>query len=309
MFRKKAARFLAVASVALSLSACSGGGNSGGEKPAPPKAWASDAVKEARSISAELRRSDLGCRGYGVASAEDYAALGGGHFTLPEAVARCTSLKEDVEISVLADAPAAKSWVEERRKFLCAAAAEADVQVDGFPYVLLGRVVLQPDTDPVGREIADALGGKFGYARCERGSGGWDDAAVATVIRFSKAIDDAGFDCADFKLTDPDIAVYDFTTRGLPEPLAIGICTGSKLTEGVPVVLSITAFASSADRQSYITYQEQSDCALQSGVPIAKTVFVLVDTYLVETRVPAQAQGAATALGGEVVTNDACADG
>ena len=314
MRRSQRTQVLAAALAALSLTACSGGGKNATDESEPPtsaKPWATDAMQEARSLSAKLHRSHLGCKDFGEVSPADYVGYGGRNLTLPEAVARCTSLKEDVEISLLADAAAAKAWVEERRTFLCAKAADAGVLLPGFPYVLAGRGVLQPDSDPVGRKVADALAGTFDYARCSSGTGGWDDAAAATVIGFGKAIDDAGYDCANFELRDPDFTIDDFRRKGLPAPLAVGTCTGSKLTEGIQTVLSITAFSTSADRLTYITYQEKSDCALeaQSGIPVAKTVFVQVGTSLVETRWPPQAQGAAAAIGGLVVTNDTCAGG
>ena len=124
--------------------------------------WDPAALATANELAEKVRAAGLGCRDY---EPWDFAVLSGEYarkgLARPNAVASCTTkADEDLTFEVFADEAGMAAFLDRKRDMLCASARRQKIPYDGFPYVVGGTWIVEPDLKETAERLAPALGGR-----------------------------------------------------------------------------------------------------------------------------------------------------
>ena len=167
--RSRPTALLCVLRVGL-LAACGSGSSSKGATTTAVTArgWSPAGVATIAQVRARLSTAFPGsCRDYLLYDYKGYVTDDNAVLKtpVPAAVASCTVSKESLEISAFPTPAARDQFVALRTSRLCVRARSRHIKV-GLPWISLGSVSLQSDTEPGGRAIAAAVGARFHFSTC-----------------------------------------------------------------------------------------------------------------------------------------------
>lgn len=224
------------------LAACSSSGASDTTPTIPPgsadaSGWAKVSAAQVRSIAEKLDKTmPGGCTGFKLANRAQYLAgqkRVGKPF--PDAVGQCTSLTEDLEISVFPSNAVRDDFVSNRHDKICEISKKNNIGLPGLYWVVGGNWSIQPDSEGVSRRVAQAINGKYEPTGCNGTNPGWDPAAVATLQPFASKLQAKKLGCVDYLLQDRDLVSHTVPFNSIGTPAGSANCT---LTDGATIVLS-----------------------------------------------------------------------
>jgi hypothetical protein len=220
-----ARRAVSIATIAaLALAGCGGGHNTAKISPN----WDSRATATAQQLANKIARSFKGqCADFGFINRVMYVTNAKKiHSAVPLATGACNALTESIEISVFPTAAARAHFVQQRADILCRRSIKARAGLPGLHWVVADNWSMQPDSEGVSREIANALRAKYQLTACKgQGQVDWDDVDVAHVDQLATTLQKAGIGCRDFVLQDRELLSHNphYVQAGLPG--AYGKCT------------------------------------------------------------------------------------
>ena len=270
-------RVVVVATAALALLAgCSGGGSSNATPPSVPptqadsSGWSKTSVAAVRTIAQNLeKRVPGGCTGFKVATRGPYldgaAKRMGAPY--PDAVGECTSLTEDLEISVFPSTTVRDDFVNNRSDKICALSKKNNIGLPGLYWVVGGNFSIQPDSEGVSRRVAQAIDATYVPKGCNGTNPGWDPASVVALQQIASKLQKNHAGCADIQMQDRDLVSRTVPFNTIGTPAASANCT---LAGGATIVLS--AYNSSPSQTETLIKGELSrECVATNMIRIVRT--------------------------------------
>jgi hypothetical protein len=276
LFTRSGSSFVRVAGVLLAavtvLAACShgGGGVTAPTIPpasADPSGWSKTSVAAVHALADQIgKRVPGGCTEFAIANRAAYIkGLKRVGKPIPDAVGKCTALTEDLEISMFPSAAVRDDFVDNRRNKICEISKRNNVGLPGLYWVVGGNWSIQPDSEGVGRRVANAIHAKYEATGCTGTNPGWDPTAVTTLEQTASELHAKHEGCADMQLQDRDLVAKTVPYNQIGTPAAQANCT---LPGGATIVLS--AYNTPADKTAELIKGELSRECVQSNTRIVR---------------------------------------